>query len=170
MTCFLWGDQNWPCAGRFWLVSSVMMGWLGFCVGGGGRNWLGFWMRAANRLVLVWASKLTCFLSGWSILTWFRCRGLNLTFFQLRGCNLFRLRLGVENDSFFSIWIEKENDERKKREEKKEKEKENGKGARAVLCWILRSQQDRESWHVDVLVMLYKTTHSWLSSSVVYPL
>ena len=67
-------------------------------------------------------------------MTCFRGRGLNLTFFQLRGCNLFRLRLGVENDSVFSIWIEKENDERKKREEKKEKEEENGKGARAVLC------------------------------------
>ena len=41
-----------------------MIDGLRFCVGGGGRNWHSFWMRDANRLVLVWASKLTWFLCG----------------------------------------------------------------------------------------------------------
>ena len=45
-------------------------------------------MRAANRLVLVWGWRLTWFLSGWSVLTWF----------QFRGRNWFILCLGVEND------------------------------------------------------------------------
>ena len=30
----------------------------------GGRNWLGFWIRAANPLILVWASRLTWFCLG----------------------------------------------------------------------------------------------------------
>ena len=80
--------------------------WLGFRVGGVGRNWLGFWMRAANRLVLVLASRLIRFLSGWSIWTWFQCRGSNLTWCQFIDRNLFVLCLGVENDLVWCNWIE----------------------------------------------------------------
>ena len=65
------------CAGRNWLVFSVVIDWLGFGVGG--RNWLGFFMPAANRLVLVWASKLTWFLCWWLKLTWFQ-RGRSILF------------------------------------------------------------------------------------------
>ena len=60
-------DWNWACEGRNKLVSIVING-LRFYVGGG-RKSLGFRMRDVNGLVLVWASKLTWFLSGWSILT-----------------------------------------------------------------------------------------------------
>ena len=42
-----------------------------------GINWHGFWIRAANRLVLVWTLKLTWVLSGLSILTWFKYLGRN---------------------------------------------------------------------------------------------
>ena len=69
---FCAGDPNWLCAGLNYLVLSVMVDLFGFCAGDG-RNWLGFWMRAANRLVLAWESRLTCFFSGWSMLTWFLC-------------------------------------------------------------------------------------------------
>ena len=63
-----------------------MIDGLWFCLGGSGRNWLVFWMPAANRLVLliVCSSKLTCFLSGWSISTWFQCGGSNLTWFRFK--------------------------------------------------------------------------------------
>ena len=67
------GGRNRLCAGRNWLVFRVVIDWLGFCVGA--RNWLDFWMRAANLFVLVWSPKLTCFLCGWSKLTRFQCGG-----------------------------------------------------------------------------------------------
>ena len=64
LICFLF-------AGRKFLVLSVRIDWLDFCVGG--QKWRGFCMRARNHLVFVWASKLTCFLCRWSELTWFQC-------------------------------------------------------------------------------------------------
>ena len=48
------------------------------------RNWLGFCMRVESHLVLVWASKLTWFLCGWSKLPRFQCGGWKLTWFQCR--------------------------------------------------------------------------------------
>ena len=48
---FCAGVRNWLCVGRKWLVSSVVIDWP--CFGVGGRNWLGFWMRAANTRSLV---------------------------------------------------------------------------------------------------------------------
>ena len=74
-----------------------------FCVGGGGRNWLGFWMSSANRLVLVWESKLTKFLFGWSILTWFHCGGSNFTWFQWKDKNWLVFYVGAENDLVFVL-------------------------------------------------------------------
>ena len=53
------GSTLWLWAGRNWLVFIVVTDWLGFYVGG--RNWRVFLVRAANRLVLAWASKLTSF-------------------------------------------------------------------------------------------------------------
>ena len=70
---FCAGSRVWLCAGRNWRVFGVDIDWLDFCEGG--RNWLGFQMRAANRFILVWASKLTWFLRGLSKLTWFQCGG-----------------------------------------------------------------------------------------------
>ena len=83
---------------RFWCGHRK---WLGFCVRG--RNWFDFsvgerneldfrvwmvidlvfvwgskltwWIRAANRSVLVGGSKLIWLLCGWSKLTWFECGG-----------------------------------------------------------------------------------------------
>ena len=75
LICFLF-------AGRKFLVLSVRIDWLDFCVGG--QKWRGFCMRARNHLVFVWASKLTCFLCVWSKLTWFKCGGWDLTCFQCR--------------------------------------------------------------------------------------
>ena len=71
------------------------------CVGGV-RNGLGFWKRAANRLVIVWGLKWTWFLSRWSILTWFQSRASNVTWFSFRGRNLHGLCHGVEN-GFVSV-------------------------------------------------------------------
>ena len=75
-----------------------MIDGLGFCAGGG-RNWLGIWMRAAIAwFYVVWASKLSWFLSGWAILTYFQCGGSNLAWFQFRDRNCFVLCMGVKND------------------------------------------------------------------------
>ena len=40
----------------------------------------GLWVRVGHHLVLVGASKLTCFLCEWPKLTSFQCGGWNLTF------------------------------------------------------------------------------------------
>ena len=61
-------------------------------------------MRAAKRLVLVVAPKLTWFLCGWSRMTWFQRGGSNLTWFQFWDRNWFVLCLGVENDFVLRIW------------------------------------------------------------------
>ena len=49
MTCLSDGDWNRHYAGRHYFILSVTVDLFGICAGGGGRNWLGFWMRAANR-------------------------------------------------------------------------------------------------------------------------
>ena len=61
--CFMWGDRIdlFSCAALKWLVFSVGIDWLGVC------------MRTGNHLIIVWASKLTWFLCGWSKLAWFQC-------------------------------------------------------------------------------------------------
>ena len=69
LTCFLCGgSKKTVCEPKLtYLLCGDRLTWF-LCAG---RNWLGFWMRAANRLVLVWTPKLACFLSGSSIVTWF---------------------------------------------------------------------------------------------------
>ena len=57
LTCFWSRGANWLCAGWNWLIFIGVIDWLGISVGG--RNWLGFEMRDANRFVLVWASEWT---------------------------------------------------------------------------------------------------------------
>ena len=130
VTCFLCRDRNWPCAGRNYFFWSVIIDWLGFCIGGG-RNWPDFWMRAANRLVLGWASKLAWVLSGWSILTWIQCGGSSLIWFQFRDRNWFLWCMGVENDLVLVC----------------------GSKLTWILCDDGRPQTDMESWQIDVFVM-----------------
>ena len=148
VTCFLYGGSNWPCAGRNYFVESVLIDWLGFRVGGGGRNQLGFWTWAANRLVLVLASILTWFMCGWSILTWFQCGGSNLTWFQFSDRNCF---FCVSGRKWLRIvyldrnWL--------------------------GFCVMMFDRSDMESWQVGVLVMFCKTTQSPLTehlSSLVF--
>ena len=45
-------------------------------------------------------------LSGWSILTWSQCEGLNLTWFQFRDRNWFVFVSGARKRLGFIIWIE----------------------------------------------------------------
>ena len=106
LTCFLCGDIEIDLNFNSGVEINLIFLWgIKFdlvLVLGGGRNWFGFWMRA-NRLVLVWASMLTWFMSGWSILTWFQCGGPNSTYIQFRDRQFrdrkwFGLCLGVEND------------------------------------------------------------------------
>ena len=61
VTCFLCGRSKLTVCGLklTYFESDDRLIW--FCVSDGGQNWLGFCMWAVNRLVLVWASKLTWF-------------------------------------------------------------------------------------------------------------
>ena len=108
----------------------------------------GFWIRAVNRLVLVWAWKLTWFLPGWSILTWFQCGGSNLIWFQFRDRNQFVWCLGVENDLVLV----------------------SGSKVTWSLCDDARPRIDTASWQIGVLRSRRPLSHRWLSSSVVHPL
>ena len=64
VTCFLCGRSKLTVCGLklTYFESDDRLIW--FCVSDGGQNWLGFCMWAVNRLVLVWASKLTWFCMG----------------------------------------------------------------------------------------------------------
>ena len=103
----VWGSKlTWfLCAGWKWLVFSVRIDWLGFCVGG--RNWLSFCVRAENELVLcgywnllgfIWADEIDL-MSAWEIeidlisvkgseLTWF-CVGVGNDLVLVYGSNCF---------------------------------------------------------------------------------
>ena len=83
------------CEGRKWLVFSVRVDWLGFCVGD--RNWQ---FKCADRkwLGFVWALKSTWLLCRWSKLTWCQCRRSKLTWFQLRNRNWLGFYVRVGND------------------------------------------------------------------------
>ena len=57
-----------------------------------------FFMPVENHFVIVWASNLTLFLCGRSILAWFQCGGSNLTWFQCRDRNWLSMSVRVDND------------------------------------------------------------------------
>ena len=97
LTFLAWGAKltSFLSAGRKPLLFGVGIDWLSFCAGD--RNWIGFSVLAENHLALVWASKLTSLLCGWSKLALFHCRGWNLTWFQSRCRNWLGFDVGVEN-------------------------------------------------------------------------
>ena len=107
-----WSKLAWFQCGRLKLSGFQCRArdWLGCCAGG--RNWLDFCVRAENNSVLVWESKLTCFLCAgrkWLVfhmgIDWLRfcVGGWKWLGFCVGGRNWLDFRVRAENDSVL-VW------------------------------------------------------------------
>ena len=138
VTCFLSGGSKLTVCGSKLTCSKCCDRSTWFSCGWWWSKLTRFLDAVANRLVLVIASRLTWFLSGWSILTWFQCGESNLTWFQCRDRNWFVFCLVVENDLILMYqdrnWL-----------------------GFCVMIFDLKEIY-MESWQIYVLVMFYKTT------------
>ena len=144
VTCFLCGDSRLTVYGPKLTCFKRDDRLTCFLCGYDGWNWLGFWMRAANRLVVKCEHRNWLgFCLGGRYWLDFSVGGRNwLDFIQFRDRNWFGLCLGVENDLVLVS------------------------GSKLTLIlWDVRPQTDTyvESWQIDVLVMfqrciLYKRT------------